>query len=225
MVPFTSVLTFFMLPLFLYWYPNLKVRCMYGEALNLKDKSRVVELVRDGLVSNVMVTDSQGRQTIVPVRKEKDVATGAEIIYFTYMHIIYEMGCPTTAQQDDCESVSTQLSSKLNVCQEFGFYPRIFNEFLTHRELLQLYSRGTEADQVAQLQQKFGECQITVEIPSVGSLFMEEVLSPFFLFQYFSIMLWLVEAYINYAIAIAAITSYSIVSGIYDAIKSTKKIK
>lgn len=51
------------------------------------------------------------------------------------------------------------------------------------------------------------------------------MLTPFYLFQYFSIILWFVEKYINYAICILVITVLSIVSEIKDTLENTENIK
>jgi cation-transporting ATPase 13A2 len=56
-------------------------------------------------------------------------------------------------------------------------------------------------------------------------LFIDEVLTPFYLFQYFSIILWFIEEYINYAVCILAITVISIVSEITDTIANTNNIR
>lgn len=76
------------------------------------------------------------------------------------------------------------------------------------------------------MQQKFGDCEIKVVVPSIISLLIDEVLTPYYIFQYFSVLLWIIfEHYYNYSFAIILITVYSISSEIHDNLKSRQKIK
>ena len=57
------------------------------------------------------------------------------------------------------------------------------------------------------------------------NLLIDEVLTPFYLFQYFSIILWFVEQYYNYAFCILIITILSIISEIKDTLENTQNIR
>lgn len=55
---------------------------------------------------------------------------------------------------------------------------------------------------------------------------MDEVLTPFYIFQYFSIGLWVFgEAYYAFSIALLIITILSIISSIYDTYQSNNRIR
>ena len=63
-------------------------------------------------------------------------------------------------------------------------------------------------------------------MPGIVSLLIDEVLTPYYIFQYFSILLWVIfEHYYNYSLAIIVITVFSISSEINDNLKSRQKIK
>lgn len=61
----------------------------------------------------------------------------------------------------------------------------------------------------------FGHGSIEIEIPSNLELFQKEILHPFFVFQVFSTIVWLIEKYYNFCTIIIAVTvissAYSIV--------------
>ena len=70
----------------------------------------------------------------------------------------------------------------------------------------------------------FGPNMITIDIPTVFRIFYEEVLSPFYVFQLFSIVLWLTFEYVLYASSIILITTVSIVLIIYQIRKERRKL-
>jgi len=64
----------------------------------------------------------------------------------------------------------------------------------------------------------YGPCELDIKIDSVLELLKKEFTDPFYLFQFFSIILWLLNEYVNYAIIILLITIISI----YISIKETR---
>lgn len=54
---------------------------------------------------------------------------------------------------------------------------------------------------------------------------MDEVLTPFFLFQYFSLVIWYNEGYAAYSTALLVITIISIISSIYDTLQANARIR
>jgi len=71
----------------------------------------------------------------------------------------------------------------------------------------------------------FGKCQIEVEIPGIFGLFFNELFNPFFLFQIYSVTLWFIQGYTNYAYCIAVTAVITLTATIYNAIAAAKKIK
>ncbi|KAG7928614.1 hypothetical protein KL925_000795 [Ogataea polymorpha] len=74
------------------------------------------------------------------------------------------------------------------------FSPPIFaidDEKLTIRRLKQ--SRGLKSDQLTGLRNLYGQNKFDIPIPTFIELFIEHALAPFFVFQLFSIALWLMD--------------------------------
>lgn len=60
----------------------------------------------------------------------------------------------------------------------------------------------------------FGFNKIEVEVKSYWTLFVQEVLNPFYIFQAFSVGLWLVDDYISYAICVIILTLFSSITSL-----------
>ncbi|XP_056277593.1 polyamine-transporting ATPase 13A3-like isoform X2 [Pseudoliparis swirei] len=61
----------------------------------------------------------------------------------------------------------------------------------------------------------FGVNEIAVRVPSLFKLLMKEVLNPFYIFQFFSVILWSAEDYYYYATAIVFMSVISIATSLY----------
>lgn len=67
----------------------------------------------------------------------------------------------------------------------------------------------------------YGPNQIDVPVKSYGQLLIEEVLNPFYIFQVFSVILWLCESYYYYAGCIIVISIISIATSLYETRKQS----
>lgn len=88
--------------------------------------------------------------------------------------------------------------------------------FLKHK-----YGRGIQSDsEVAAKQDLFGKCLIDVPCKPFYTILIDEILTPFHIFQYFSICLLIKENFYSYAIVIAVITFFSIFMEIAENIRN-----
>lgn len=71
----------------------------------------------------------------------------------------------------------------------------------------------------------YGKNEIAVPMKSVISLLFLEVLNPFYVFQLFSFALWFMDDYVSYAIAIAAMSVFSITGAIIQTRKNQKNLR
>jgi cation-transporting ATPase 13A3/4/5 len=76
--------------------------------------------------------------------------------------------------------------------------------------------RGTTRELVEERLTLFGPNLIDVEMKPVGTLLMEEVLHPFYVFQIFSILFWCLDTYYVYAAVIFIISAVSIVTTLIE---------
>jgi cation-transporting ATPase 13A3/4/5 len=102
------------------------------------------------------------------------------------------------------------------------FIPVFFETRVPYNEIV--VSNGLKSKHIPKLQRQFGSCQIIVPLKSIPVLLVHEILHPFFVFQVFSVILWFAEDYVWYAIAIAVITTISLVSNLETTRRNMRKI-
>jgi magnesium-transporting ATPase (P-type) len=75
---------------------------------------------------------------------------------------------------------------------------------------------GLSDAQVEHRSAMFGENLIDIFEPSWFALLIQEILHPFFVFQIFSIIIWGIELYFNYAIAVLIISIITVATSLYQ---------
>jgi len=65
---------------------------------------------------------------------------------------------------------------------------------------------------------KFGKCDLDVPRKTAGKILVSEVLNPFYIFQIFSVSMWMYDHYIFYSICILLISTGSILLSLYETI-------
>lgn len=101
------------------------------------------------------------------------------------------------------------------------FQPLSFNSALAYDKIVDNLSEGYEDNtDISEKRDLYGKCQILIKLRPFLSLMLEECKHPFYIFQVFSIILWCVEYYWIYAIAIFVLTVFSLISSCYQSWKS-----
>ncbi len=72
---------------------------------------------------------------------------------------------------------------------------------------------------------KYGKCVIDVPIKPIPYLFITECLNPYYLFQLFSIGLWIYEEYLYYAYCIIFLSVLSTAVTLYDTVMNLRTIR
>ncbi|PVD35316.1 hypothetical protein C0Q70_02276 [Pomacea canaliculata] len=85
--------------------------------------------------------------------------------------------------------------------------------------------QGFTVSQQAEQRQMYGINSVAVHVTPIIVLLFKEVLSPFYIFQLFSMILWYVEGYVIYASCILVISSISIVVTIYQTRKFQRELR
>lgn len=79
--------------------------------------------------------------------------------------------------------------------------------------------------QLTDRQQQYGRNEMLIPVQSVASIIADEMWHPFYVFQYFSIIIWVAgDAYYTYAICIGLITWFSIVTSAYETHQNMKRL-
>ena len=77
-------------------------------------------------------------------------------------------------------------------------------------------TRGLDLNEVEYQRQIFGECDLHIKVDSVLVLIIKEILDPFYIFEFFAIILWFYNEYEKYAFVIAIATVFSLTFAIYE---------
>ncbi|GLI67792.1 hypothetical protein VaNZ11_012078 [Volvox africanus] len=109
--------------------------------------------------------------------------------------------------------------------------PKGFNEQLKAAAQT-LASTGSAA--IAEMEQewdlgerqlRYGKNEMTIPVKSIPMLIFHEMWHPFYVFQYFSILIWVVgDEYYSYAVCIFVITWFSIISAAVEAHNNMKRL-
>ncbi|XP_029642002.1 probable cation-transporting ATPase 13A3 [Octopus sinensis] len=85
--------------------------------------------------------------------------------------------------------------------------------------------KGLTSDEVIQRRNLYGENSIPIHVTPIIVLLFKEILSPFYVFQLFSIILWMIDEYVYYASSILIISVVSISTAIYQTRKMQRALR
>jgi cation-transporting P-type ATPase 13A2 len=86
----------------------------------------------------------------------------------------------------------------------------------TQEILIKEFLKGLDKSEVAYNKIIFGDCDLNIKVDGVMKLILKEVTDPFYIFQLFSITLWYVNAYMNYATIIVVTTLISLAVSVWE---------
>jgi cation-transporting ATPase 13A3/4/5 len=70
----------------------------------------------------------------------------------------------------------------------------------------------------------YGANEMNIPVKSPFELLAEEMIHPFYVFQYASVLIWCLEAYYSYSLIIVAITMFSILTTVYQTYRYRKRL-
>ena len=105
-------------------------------------------------------------------------------------------------------------------------FPFIFPSSRIYSEFHSEFGRGyTDEVTVKELRDAYGSCRLEVPEPGICSLLVSEILTPFILFQMYSIGLWCYEMYFWYAIAIFLLTTVSVIASLVETKRNIHRVR
>jgi magnesium-transporting ATPase (P-type) len=79
--------------------------------------------------------------------------------------------------------------------------------------------------QLSDRQQHYGTNEMAIPVKSVAALIADEMWHPFYVFQYFSIIIWVAgDQYYTYAVCILVITWFSIITSAIETHQNMKRL-
>jgi len=91
-------------------------------------------------------------------------------------------------------------------------------------EVYKNFGKGFEEKHKEAIKGTFGKCKIDFKVPNYFTLFMQEIVSPFFIFQLYSTAIWLWEDYTVYAIVILCTAAFFTIVNLVVLRMSLQKI-
>ena len=102
-------------------------------------------------------------------------------------------------QRQDGETSILYLKKKFAFCETSGSFQRLRYDItlpLSHY----LNSAGLTSQEVGERRRRYGENIYDIPLPTFSELFKEHAVAPFFVFQLFCVLLWLMDEYWYYSI-------------------------
>ena len=203
---FLNIITCGIINLFMKWFPSLKIYLRYNVTNLLKAKY-------------LGIYGMDGEMNIKKLKKIKfpDVKLEED-------NIITNLGLNIK-------------SIKYALMFEYKSYDYIYNEntdefeVLDYRikcpksKILNKLSKGLYPNEVEFLQLIFGKCDIDIQITSFKKILLNELSDPFYLFQLYSVILWILTEYYLYSFIIIILTLFSLIISLKETYSNLKKIE
>ena len=142
----------------------------------------------------------------------------------------------------DKDSIITNLglnikSMKNAIMFEYKSYDYIYNENTNKFEVLEYkikspkskilnnFSSGLFPNEVEFLKLIFGKCDIDIQLTNIKKIILNELSDPFYLFQFYSIILWILTDYLLYSIIIIILTFISFLISVKETHSNLKKVE
>jgi len=107
-----------------------------------------------------------------------------------------------------------------------NFVPTEFKtDNLTYNDIHKRYGQGLTSHQYQDNYCYFGDNSTNIPMPGLFKLLMDEVLSPFYIFQLFSVIIWCFDEYEVYSGIIVFLSAISITTTLYETRQTTQKLK
>jgi cation-transporting ATPase 13A3/4/5 len=96
---------------------------------------------------------------------------------------------------------------------------------MTNKQIKQEFSEGLLNTEIEQLIKQYGENKTEVPKKGIIKILMEEIISPFYIFQFCSCALWFMDDYTLYASVILGTSLIGIIVTLYENMSQQKKLE
>ncbi|CAD5226995.1 unnamed protein product [Bursaphelenchus xylophilus] len=192
--------------LVLYWYPKLYVHCTSNKSTMAESDYMLVRDDHQNLAfRKIRIAKPPSNDFLsMPVGKGKMVSVSS-LRYFTYRKLCY-VWHPTESRF----STTDQLENDLPL----GYFHDCWDG-----------QKGLTEAEVQRRLTVYGKNLIEVKLKPIIVLLFKEVISPFYIFQVFSVLVWYSDDYEYYASIIVLMSVCSIVMDIFQIRRQEKKLR
>ena len=193
-----------------YWFPRIKMY-LIGRRCRLKEATHV--LIRDiGNDWNIVKIRSVLLESRDPLRVNESLEEDESarlVLEQTYLFRYF------TFRQTRYVIDEKSEDARIQTAYDVGY---------TCEQICELADRNT-TDSFSDINRIYGHNLIDVPVKSYLQLFIEEILNPFYIFQLFSIAIWILVSYYYYAGAVLLISAVSIALSLYQTRKNMVQLK
>ena len=102
---------------------------------------------------------------------------------------------------------------------------KLLNKLLKNAEGYEYYRRGLDVEDREQMKVAYGRNLIDVRLVPLVELLLRELLSPFTLYQFFTVVVWFFNNYSEYACVMLVLIFLSILGSVYEQRNQNQKIR
>ena len=205
---FLNIITVGIINLFNAWFPKLNLYLYYkvtyletATHFGVFSKENELLVVKKKVI-DLPEIDTKGQYNILNRFHLNINYEEKQIIMFEYKLFDYIF----IKEKDNFETIDYRIKQKQSV-------------------IIEEYSSGLNPNEVKLMKLIFGICDIDIRINSVGTILLEELTDPFYLFQLYSIILWYCTEYYYYASVIVVLTVLSLILSVYGTYQNLKQLQ
>lgn len=211
------VLSLGLLRLYFFWKPSLMLKCTHKRcSLAKATRFLIIDKYKQEFIENCEVINGLKFNGLLNVETENDCDNGTEkealisgnetFRYFVNKREKFYWNFKKSAFEPllGIETNGIPFSQIRQVCVE---------------------RNGISTVEATERQAIYGPNSVRVELTPLGTLFIREVLSPFYIFQLFSMTLWCFENYYYYSLCIFIISATSIAYSLYSIRRNEQALR
>ena len=202
-----SIITGSLFIFFIIWFPKLKFYFMYS-------------IVPIDQARKVAIYGTDGELYFIPLKKP-NLPDLEKTNSFIYNH--YDVNIPKGAQY--ITMFTFKLFQYVFDPLEMNFIPLKIRLDTTNENIILECCQGLNAEEYAHQRLIYGICDLDIKVKSFIRLLFEEFTDPFYLFQVFSVILWMTNQYELYASIIIFTTLVSLFVGAWETRKNLVNIQ
>lgn len=222
------VLSCFSLWLLFQWFPEWEIAWRYRRC-SLRDASHIWVVPAVHRSEFVPVQSLQLDDEAVSAHKRKSSKAG-RLFIFRHQRYFYSNNDDTFISHYS-DTIATTRTTVMTGTDEDDSITLLLNEKhtsvanVTNEQLIKRIDTGLLSQQVNDNVSLYGSNRLAVEIPSLGAVLVAEVVSPFWVFQAFTVILWMFfERYIVFAICIFIMAVVAIADTVIDTRARIKEV-
>ncbi|CAH1118488.1 unnamed protein product [Phaedon cochleariae] len=213
------LLTAGVLRLFFHWYPHLHLKATHTRT-NLKKAEKILIIDSYRKYKSYFVKHIK----ILEVKRNGN-SDNKQPRQLKQEHIL-EFNLCDGRQKQLCQARIIRCKKLLYIWddeKETFFKLAGFDKGLQRTELFSLKGQSKEKQDIKRI--IYGENEISVPVQTITKLILLEALTPFYIFQLFSLTVWMVELYFHYTVAIIIMSVVGISTSVLQTRKNQKNLK